>query len=258
MNADELARDLAALGVARGMTLLVHASLSSIGWVDEGAAAVVAALRQVLGPDGTLVASTYTEANSGSSRAYLSEIAGLTAQQIISFRRDMRAFDRRTTPARTGRIAEAIRTAPEAIRSAHPQSSFAAIGPLARQLMRRHPVQCHLGEESPLGKLYQAGAWILLLGVGFRSCTALHLAEYRYTPDPPRRTYQCVIRYRGRPQWRKYSDVVLDDTDFGDVGDVLDKDVTQRRGYVGNAECRLMPLRDVVDHATEWMRAHRQ
>ena len=257
MNADELVHDLVALGLARGLTLLVHASLRSIGWVDGGAATVVTALRRVLGPGGTLVAATPTEENSDTSRAHLSVVAGMSVRQVRDFRRGMPAFDRFKTPADTGRIAEAVRTAPDAIRSAHPQSSFAAIGPLARQLMRRHPVQCHLGEDSPLGKLYQVDAWVLMLGVGYQSCTALHLAEYRYAPDPPRRTYQCVIQYRGRPQWRKYSDVVLDDSDFCAVGDVLDKEVMQHRGYVGNAECRLMPLREVVDRATEWMRVHR-
>jgi aminoglycoside 3-N-acetyltransferase len=258
VNRDELATELATLGLTSGMTVLVHASLRSMGWVDGGAEAVVAALRQVLGPDGTLVAATPTAENSDTSRDYLARIAGLTARQVRDYKRRMPAFDRHKTPAGSGRIAEAIRTMPGAIRSAHPQSSFAAIGPLARRLMRRHPVHCHLGEDSPLGKLYAAGAWILLLGVGYESCTTLHLAEYRYLDNPPRRTYRCVIRYRGQPQWRKYIDVVLDDSDFSAIGNVLDKEIVQHRGYVGSAECRLVPLRDVVDCAAEWMRAHRQ
>ena len=123
--------------------------------------------------------------------------------------------------------------------------------------MKDHRINCHLGEESPLGKLYTAGAWVLLLGVEYSTCTALHLAEYRYLPSPPQRTYRCVIRYRGHRQWRSYRDVILDDSDFEAIGEVLDKNIGMHRGYVGNAECRLMPMRQVVDTATNWMREHR-
>jgi len=257
MTGDDIASELLTLGLARGMTVLVHASLRSIGWVDGGAEAVVAALRQVLWPDGTLVVPTPTAENSDTSRDHLTRIAGMTFHQVLDYRRAMPPFDRVATPAGSGQIAEAARTTPGAIRSAHPQSSFAAIGPLARPLMKRHLVSCHLGEDSPLGKLYQANACILLLGVGYASCTALHLAEYRYQEEPPRRSYRCVARHRGEAQWRKYTDVVLDDSDFTDIGVALDEEITCKRGYIGKAECRLMLLRDVVDSAAEWMRAHR-
>ena len=84
------------------------------------------------------------------------------------------------------------------MRSAHPQTSFAALGPKARELMNDHAVDCHLGECSPLGRLYEEGAWILLLGVGYATCSAFHLAEYRYTPNPPTRRLPLRDQY-GRP-----------------------------------------------------------
>src|SRR5262249_25711915 len=98
----------------------------------------------------------------------------------------------------------------------------------------------------------------LLLGVGYASCTAMHLAEYRYQEEPTQRSYRCVVRHRGEVQWRKYTDAVLDDSDFTAIGDALDEKITCRRGYIGNAEGRLMPMREVVDNAAEWMRTHRQ
>ncbi len=50
---ERIVRDLRGLGVEPGQTLLVNASLSSLGWVRGGAPAVVAALREAVGPAGT-------------------------------------------------------------------------------------------------------------------------------------------------------------------------------------------------------------
>src|SRR4030042_1444878 len=55
-----LVRDFTALGVQRGMTLLLHASLRALGWVNGGPAAVILALEEVLGQHGTLVMPTHT------------------------------------------------------------------------------------------------------------------------------------------------------------------------------------------------------
>jgi aminoglycoside 3-N-acetyltransferase len=254
----ELVRDMRALGVAAGQCLLVNASMSSIGRVPGGAPTVVAALRRVLGAAGTLVVPTATPDNSDTSRAYLARIEGMTAGQAARYRAAMPPFDPETTPsAGVGRIAEEVRITPGAIRSAHPQASFAALGPMARTLMDGHALTCHLGDASPLGRLYEAGASILLLGVGYEACTALHLAEYRYCQDPPRRTYRCVVCRDGRRGWWEYEDVVLDDRDLGALGADLDTAEGVVHGRVGGADCRLMPLRDAVDLSALWLSEHR-
>jgi aminoglycoside 3-N-acetyltransferase len=48
------------LGLRNGMALIVHSSLSSLGHVEGGAAAVVASLRHAVGPMGTIVVPTFT------------------------------------------------------------------------------------------------------------------------------------------------------------------------------------------------------
>ena len=57
---ESLASDLRALGLSRGMIVIVHSSLSAIGWVSGGSVAVVQALMDVLTPAGTLVMPTHT------------------------------------------------------------------------------------------------------------------------------------------------------------------------------------------------------
>ena len=59
-----LAADLSAAGLEAGAVVLVHSSLSQIGWVAGGPVAVVQALMQVLTPKGTLMMPTHTSDNS--------------------------------------------------------------------------------------------------------------------------------------------------------------------------------------------------
>jgi aminoglycoside 3-N-acetyltransferase len=253
-----LCSDLRALGVRTGQVMLVHASMRWLGPVEGGAPTVVAALRDAVGSEGTLVVSTGTAGNSDTSRIYLTRTAGMTAEQVSRYRAAMPPFDPATTPSEgMGRIAEQLRTTPDAVRSAHPQSSFAAVGPMARKLMDGHAIDCHLGESSPLARLYEVGAWILLLGVGYPACAAFHLAEYRYVDNPPMRSYRCVIAVDGRALWHEYRDVVLDDRDLGDLGADLERTGIAGRGHVGQADCRLTPMAPTVDFATEWLRQHR-
>jgi len=252
-----LVHDLARLGVQRDQTLLVHASVRSIGLLENRATILVSALRKAVAPVGNVVALTATEENSLTSRAHQARTATMTADEIEALRQGMPAFDRRRTPSTTGALSEALRTSAGAVRSDHPQSSFAAIGPRAGYLMAGHRLNCHLGEDSPLAKLYQMGAQVLLLGVGYDRCTAFHLAEYRYTPHPPRRMYSCAVKQGGRREWREYEDVVLDDKDFEEIGKELNDEPYVKEGYVGNAMSHLMPLVQSVDHAVNWMATHR-
>lgn len=254
-----LAADLRTLGVRAGQILLVHASMRSLGPVRGGPAAVVAAMRDAVGPEGTLTVPTGTAGNSDTSRLYLERTADLTAEQISHYQAAMPPFDLATTPSDgMGRIAERLRTTPGAVRSAHPQSSFAALGPMAHKLMDGHAVDCHLGESSPLARMYEIGAWILLLGVGYPACSAFHLAEYRYAARPPTRSYRCVIAVDGQPVWHEYTDVVLDDRHLGDLGADFDRTGLAIRGRLGQTDCRLVPIAPAVDFAVKWLRRHRR
>lgn len=253
----DLVHDLLELGIKPGQTLLVHASVSSIGLVHGGAPAVLHALRAAVGDSGNIVAPTMTMENSVTSRAHKELIAGMTAEQVRVYRQP--GFDRDTTPSTSGRLGEALRTTPGAKRSAHPQSSFGAIGPAAEELTAGHRLKSHLGEHSPLAKLYAMNASVLLLGVEYDRCSAFHLAEYRYVERPPTDKYRCVVLRRGRRQWITYKDVKLDDEDFAKIGTDLESahKKSVKEGNVGDAVSRLVPLVLAVDHATQWMAKYR-
>ena len=50
---------LARLGIAQGDTLFIQSSLKSLGYVEGGAQAVIGALPDAVGPQGTLLLPTY-------------------------------------------------------------------------------------------------------------------------------------------------------------------------------------------------------
>ncbi|WP_328814974.1 aminoglycoside N(3)-acetyltransferase [Nonomuraea cypriaca] len=238
--------------------MLLHSSLSSLGHVEGGAATVVAALRALLGDDGTLVVPSGTPSNSDTSPVYRRAVAGMSADQVAGHRSRMPPYDLDSTPSElTGRVAEHVRTLPGARRSAHPHTSFAAVGPQAAAITAGHARDCLLGERSPLARLYDADALVLLLGVGFERCTAFHLAEYRYTDHPPRRTYRGVVDDGDGRVWCEFEDVTVDASDFGVLGAGFEATGAVRRGRVGAAQARLFSLVAAVDHATDWFTSHR-
>jgi aminoglycoside 3-N-acetyltransferase len=55
----------------------------------------------------------------------------------------------------------------------------------------------------------------------------------------------------------RYDDVVLDDGEFENIGKSLEDKITVPIGAVGKAQSRLLPLRCVVDFATDWLKANR-
>ena len=247
MDLGRLTADLRSLGLLPGTDLLVHCSLSAIGWVDGGPATLLKAIADVTGPAATIVVSAQTPWTSRTSRAFRAATAGLDQKGIDDHLAALPVFDRESTPSYgVGKFAEYVRTHAEAKRSGHPQTSFAALGPTAAAIASGHDRECHLGEQSPLRWLYDADAAILLLGVGYAACSAFHLAEYRV---------------RGGADVRGAD---LDDGDFEQIGEALDEFWRYRpgpggplAGRVGMAWSRLIPVRTAVNFAVTWMEKYR-
>jgi aminoglycoside 3-N-acetyltransferase len=255
----QLAADLRALGVKQAQNLLIHCSLRAVSPAD-GPATLLGALQDVAGPGATLVVPTQTTLNSLTSRAFLAATAGLDEPERAHFLADMPGFDPARTPsAGMGAFAEYLRTQPTAHRSAHPQTSFAALGPDAGTCTLVHDLDCHLGERSPLGWLYASNAAILLLGVGYPACTAFHLAEYLLPGARPMKTYRCFTAGTGGRTERVFTDIDLDDSDFGSLGVAAEAAALGiRRGRVGAGDSRWLPLPAVTDFASAWFQRHRE
>ena len=261
VTVESLHHDLEILGVRPGMVLLVHSSLSAIGWVCGGPVAVILALRNALGPTGTLVMPAHSADLTEPSK-WREPPVPETWWPVI--RKNMPAYDPDLTPARSmGIIAETFRNQNGALRSAHPQHSFCAVGPRASFITDGHTLEFGMGERSPLARIYELDGHVLLLGVDHSRNTSMHLAEYRAS-YPSR----CVVE-EGAPlsaagasgKWTTFEDINLDSSDFGRIGEDLLRSQGGggvSRGEVGQAHSQLMRQRDVVDYTVEWLGKNRR
>jgi len=172
MNAIELAEGLGSAGIERGDSILVHSSLSSLGWVDGGAEAVVDALLDAVGEHGTVLFPTLTGCPDDS-------------------RDNPPVFDAANSRCWTGTIPETARRRPDAIRSLHPTHSVAAFGELSQWITEGHElVRTPCGFGSPYDKLASIGGKVVLIGVTQAANTSFHHAEelaeapYVLQPEP--------------------------------------------------------------------------
>ena len=238
---DSLVADLHTLGIRPGGVLLVHSSMKSLGYVEGGPAAVIAALRETIGPGGTLVLPTLTY-----DRVNL----------------EHPRFDVRNTACCVGLIPETFRQMPGVVRSLHPTHSLAAIGPRAAELMAGHDKQQSPGAMgSPYHKIVQAGGFILFLGTGIACNTMLHCVEewagLAESLTPELHGLE-VVDYDGRvlavPQHRH---VGHRSQFYAKMGPLFLKHAIMTQGKVAAAGCDLIDSRKMTDYVLGVLAQHR-
>jgi len=159
----------------QGHALCVHVSLRSFGRVEGGAPAVVDGL---LAEGGTVMVAAFSwtfavpptdprpARNAWDYEAYGGPTEGIgrvyTPDTVEIDERDM------------GAVAAEVIARPERLRGNHPLCSFAALGPLANEMIAE---QAPLRVSAPLEALAEADGFVMLMGVGLENMTLLHVAE---------------------------------------------------------------------------------
>lgn len=161
------------LMLTTGDTVFVHSSIDRLN-LDFPFYRVLSLLREVIGPQGTVLFPTYPN-HRISAYEYLLE---------------GHAFDVRKTPSYIGLLTEFARRQPDAVRSLHPTKSVCAIGPLAKELTYEHQNSPYpYDATSPYYKLVEHSGKIIGLGVWTFNLSFVYTIEDALKESFPVRTY---------------------------------------------------------------------
>jgi aminoglycoside 3-N-acetyltransferase len=254
---DILVNDLRNLGLQEGDIILVHSSLSKIGWVVGKEITVIESLKEVLTKEGTLVMPTFSGGNSEPSYWKNPPVPN---SWYTTIREHTPAFNPHVTPTMfMGKIADTFFRYPEVIRSMHPQTSFSAWGKEAKHITENHTVTDYgFGKTSPLYKLLITNAKVLLLGVGYGNCTSLHLCEVDLCTPKMIQKNGASININNKPTWVTFDEILYDDSDFDIIGKDYERNHKVLIGNIGQAKSRLLNLQDIYQFGLVWMKNNRK
>lgn len=258
-----LVDDLTALGLGAGDVVMFHTRMSAIGYVAGGPPTLISALRDVVGERGTLMVTC------GWNDALPYGFAEWPGPWQDAVRAEHPPYEPESSEADhdNGRLPEALRRWPGAVRSRHPDVSLAALGPAATALTTGHPWDDPHGPGSPLARLVELGGRVLMLGAPLETLTLLHHAE-ALADAPGKRfvEYEQPVLADGRRVWRRFRDIDSSGGAFDysavtpggqDPFETIVRDMLAagigRRGSVGAADSHLFEAGEVLEFGLTWI-----
>lgn len=230
---EQLLRDLRALGVCAEDTLLVHSSLSALGYVEGGAETVIDTLLAAVS-EGTLL---------------------MPALSYATVRPETPTFSINETPSCVGAISEAFRKRAGVRRSMHPTHSVCAMGKRAEELLAPHKdTATPAGAGSPFALLPQYGGKVLMLGCGINPNTSMHGVEETVMPPyllNPTPTVYRLVDETGTVTEKAYRRHSFHDTNTSQRYERLGDVMTIAEGAVLNGRVHLIDAREMWRAAGE-------
>lgn len=254
---EDLIKGFKKVGLKEGQSIMVHTSLSSLGFVCGGPQIVIEALIECVGKEGAIMMPAQSWKN-------LDPETGVHWEepkewwQII--RDNWPAYNKDITPTNTmGVVAEMFRKWPGTKRSDHPARSVAALGKYADYLTENHDLCNIFGEDSPIDRLYKLDGYVLLIGVGYDKNTSIHLADAKAEyPGKHNIKESSAVMVNGVRKWISYETLAVDGEDFIEIGADFEKEYNVNEVDIGNAVVKFMRQRDIVDYAVKWIENNRK
>lgn len=192
---DELTEGFERLGLKDDDSVVMHASLESMGAVDGGAAMVLHRLLRVLGRSGTLLMPTFTSITRHSTTHDNHTKSGCWCEGRED--RHLPFIPELQPDKLMGEISKRLCSWPASRRSRHPAYSFVAVGKHGDELVREFSLDDPL---LPLRRFLRHDPWVLTIGVDLDSVTAIHVAEQ--TRLKPKFTRERALTFTSKgPAW---------------------------------------------------------
>ena len=234
------------LGIKQGDTLLVHASLSSLGYVVGGAEALFWALREVIGDQGTIVVPSQTvEISDPASWQY----PPVPQEWHDVIRSSMPAYSKNLSYSKAmGAFSQLIGILPGSIRSNHPMYSFTAIGEKASEIIGEDSFDFPFGDESSLGRMYSIGAKVLMIGTDFETNISIHLAENRLNREVIHEKSKILTEHGEK--WISFKNIELDIyDDYLEIQKNFMEQYTVNHISINESNVYLFDMKECVDFA---------
>ena len=236
LTKEELMKELRLIGLSRGMVLLVEADSERLPYMVGGEQALIEALMDTVGYEGTLIVPAFTPELL--DPASISDCP-FPYSSWEDIRRNALPYQPKLSiPVYGDPFVRQFLRNEGVVRSNHPLYSFAAWGKYAKVICRRHPLHFALNEESPLGRVCDLNGYVVLLGTSFEQAIIHALAKYRSRFLPV-----CVRRLPLEKNtslfWKDVLDYRMDTLGLDQVQETMEERKTITYSYLGNARLTL-------------------
>ena len=158
----ELISHFQALGIREGDAVMVHSSMSRLGYVEGGEDTIIQAFLDVLGSRGTLLTPAYP-------------VADFSVENL----RNLPILEKGAS-SRTGVLSNRLLSWPGALSSLHPTHRWVGVGLGADYLLKdHHQSVTPCGPLSPFERMLEIDGWVMTLGCRWGQCTFWHVIEDR-------------------------------------------------------------------------------
>jgi len=252
-----LRQDIEAHGIAPGDIVMTHAAVSKVGPLLNGPDALIWALRDAVGAEGTVMSYADWDAR-------YDELLDDEGRVPEVWRAHIPPFDPQTSRAirDNGVLPEFMRTTPGALRSGSPGPSMVAIGARAAAMTADHPIDYGYGEGSPLARLVAAGGKVMMIGAPFDTMTLLHHAEHLADiPGKRVRRYEVPFAVEGGVTWRMVEEFDTGDPVVAGLAEDYFAEIVHAfvatgqglEGKIGAAPTLVVPAAEIVSFAVNWL-----
>ncbi len=240
------------LGIKNNDTIMVHSSVSSFGYVVNGAHDIIDALIETV-TDGIIIIPGHTTVNSTVEDWQRPPVP---SEWHETLKNNIRPTTSETEPNGIGAVPRVFSRYDGVYRTNHPYVSLLYFGKVIPEQLKNHHLDKPHSMHGPFGYLYENNVKLLMLGSEYDNLTFMHLACN--LNNGPYQVIESNI-YEDNKIKRVSFEFEDDDTDlFNTIGSEFE---VEKQEYItikkiGNSTCKLINGKELVDYTLEYYNKH--